>query len=210
VNWLDKLEGACLSSAVFEDIARKHWGSAAAGDLTTLEGKPLAAKMIQDYGYAKECLILCDATWPIHQVNSIDDSIGCGTLESRIASAITGRDLDEAALLKIGERVFNLQRAILLRDNWGGRKGDILLDYLHQEPLQSVYWSADCLAPDKDGQAVSCKGARLSLADFEKMKSEYYSLRGWDVESGLLTPASLRDLDLDDIAAGLGKMNLSG
>jgi aldehyde:ferredoxin oxidoreductase len=208
VNWLDKLEGAYLSSAVFQDIARRHWGGADAGDLTTLKGKPLAAKMIQDYGYAKESLILCDATWPIIQVNSIDDSLGCGTLESRIVSAITGRDLDETALLRIGERAFNLQRSILLRDSWGGRQGDILLDYLHEEPLQSVYWSAECLAPDKEGKAVSCKGARLSRSDFEKMKSEYYSLRGWDVESGLPTEAKLHQLDLDDIAALLDKIHV--
>jgi aldehyde:ferredoxin oxidoreductase len=203
VNWHNGLADGFLSSEIFRDIAERHWGGAAAADLTTYEGKALAAKMIQDYGYVKESLILCDATWPIYQVRDIDRSIGNATLESRIASAITGRVLDEAALLEIGERVFNLQRAILLRDGWGGTKGDTLLDYLHEEPLEEVYWSAECLVPGKNGQVASRKGAIVDKADFETLKEEYYSLRGWDAASGLPTGADLAKLGLDDVAADL-------
>jgi aldehyde:ferredoxin oxidoreductase len=201
VNWHDGLSDGLLSSEVFRDIAERHWGSPAAGDLTTYEGKALAAKMIQDYGYAKESLILCDATWPIYQVSSIDPSVGNATLESRIASAITGRDLDEAALLEIGERVFNLQRMILLREGWGGNKGDILLDYLHEEPLEEVYWSAECMVPGKNGQVDSRKGAVVVRNDFKKLKGEYYALRGWD-SNGLPTKSKLKELQLADVAAG--------
>jgi aldehyde:ferredoxin oxidoreductase len=200
VNWHNKLDGSYLSSEVYQDIAEKYWGGKQAVNFCTYEGKAQAARMIQDYGYVKECLILCDATWPIYQVSSVDDSVVCGTLESRIASAITGRDMDEKELLKIGERVFNLQRAIMLREGWGGRKGDRLLDYLHEEPLESVYWSADCLVPDKNGEVVSRKGSVVDRNEFENLKSEYYTLRGWDVESGTPSRSKLADLDLNDIA----------
>jgi aldehyde:ferredoxin oxidoreductase len=124
-----------------------------------------------------------------------------------LPSAITGRNLDEAALLEIGERVFNLQRAILLRDGWGGSKGDTLLDYIHEEPLEEVYWSAECLIPGKNGQVASRKGAIVDRADFEKLKTEYYTLRGWD-SSGLPTRARLEELQLGDVAADLQKRGL--
>ena len=199
VNWHNGLEGSDLSTEIFMEMAEEYWGSKAAVDFSTFEGKALAAKMIQDYGYVKESLILCDMTWPIHQVHDIDHSIGLCTLESRITSAITGRKLDEKGLLKIGERIFNLQRMLLLRDGWKGRTDDTLLDFYHEEPLESVYWSADCLAPGKNGEVISRKGAMLERTDFENMKDEFYALRGWDVKSGIPTKDKLKELDLNNI-----------
>jgi aldehyde:ferredoxin oxidoreductase len=200
VNWHNGLEGAFLSTEILQGIAEDYWGSRAAVDFSTYEGKALAAKRIQDYNYAKDSLILCDMIWPIHQVQSIDPAIRCGSLESRIVSAITGRELDEADLLKIGERVFNLQRMIMLRDGWPGRKGDVLLDYLHEEPLEGVYFTPEGLAPGKDGQIISRNGMVVDRTEFEEMKSEYYTLRGWDVASGVPTKTTLEELNLGDIA----------
>jgi aldehyde:ferredoxin oxidoreductase len=206
INWHNGWEGSVLSTEVFQEIAEDYWGGKEAVDFSSFEGKALAATKMQDYGYVKESLIICDMTWPIHQVRDIDPSIRMGTLESRIASAITGRNLDEKGLLKIGERVFNLQRMLLLRDGWKGRKSDTLLDYLHEEPLQGVYWSAECLAPGKNGQIISRKGATLPRNDFEKMKDEFYTLRGWNVESGVPTRDILTKLDLQDVAVELGDL----
>ena len=123
-------------------------------------------------------------------------------------SAITGNEIDEAGLNKIGERIYNLQRTILLRQGWGGRQGDRLMDYLHEEPLQDVFFNPDCLVPGKDGEIVSRKDARIDRADFEDLKGEYYELRGWEVESGLPTETRLRDLDLTDVAAYLNGRDL--
>jgi aldehyde:ferredoxin oxidoreductase len=203
VNWNKGWEGSDLSTEIFREMAEDSWGSQAAVDFSTLEGKALASTRIQDYGYVKESLILCDLTWPIHQVRDIDHSIHLGTLESRIASSVTGRKLDEKGLLKIGERIFNLQRMLLLRNGWKGRESDTLMDYHHTEPLDGVYWSADCLAPGKNGEIISRKGAILDRNDFEKMKDEFYTLRGWDVKSGVPTKAKLEELGLGDIAGGL-------
>ncbi len=210
LNWTNKEEGAFLSYDDFCAVAENFWGSAAAADFSTYEGKALAAKKIQDRTYAKESLILCDFLWPIIWVRFAEDHTGDPTMESRILSAITGKEMDEAGLHKIGERIYNLQRAILLRQGWGGRQGDRLLDYLHEEPLQDVFFNPDCLVPGKDGEATSRKGARVDRADFEKLKSEYYALRGWEVESGLPTETLLRDLDLSDVAADLKQRDLLG
>jgi aldehyde:ferredoxin oxidoreductase len=198
VEWYQKKENCRLSTEILQRIAQQWWGSVAAADFTSYTGKALAAKKIQDYGYAKESLILCDLMWPIHQVRTYDPDITCGTLESRILSAITGQDWDEQGLLDMGEKIFNLQRMALLRDGWPGRRGDTILDYLFEEPLQEVYWSAECLVPDKVGRVVSRKGVVIDRNEFEKMKSEYYSLRGWDNE-GYPTRARLVELGLGDI-----------
>ena len=101
-------------------IAARFWGSEVAADFSTYEGKALAAKKIQDRSYAKECLILCDWLWPIMEMEFSEDHVGDPTLESQIVSAVTGRELDEEGLNRIGERVFNLQRAIHIRE---GHKG---------------------------------------------------------------------------------------
>jgi aldehyde:ferredoxin oxidoreductase len=208
LKWTKKDEDAFLSYNDFRNIGKLFWGGAAGADYSTYEGKALAAKKIQDRTYAKESLILCDFLWPIIWVRFADDHTGDPAMEARVLSAITGKEIDEAGLSKIGERVFNLQRAILLRQGWGGRQGDRLLDFIHDEPLPFVFFNPDCLVPGKDGKIVSRKGARIDRADFENLKGEYYALRGWDVASGLPTEKKLRELGLADIAPDLKSRGL--
>ena len=207
-NWHTKHEDAFLSFKDLQNVARGFWGGEVAVDYTTYEGKALAAKKIQDRTYAKESLLLCDFLWPIIWVRFADDHTGDPAMESRVLSAITGEDYDEASLNKIGERIFNLQRAVLLRQGWGGRSSDTLLDHLHDEPLQIVFFNPNCIVPDRNGNIVSRKGNRVKREDFENLKDEYYELRGWDIASGLLTEKGLGELGLEDIAEGLKAKDL--
>jgi aldehyde:ferredoxin oxidoreductase len=202
-NWATKHLDGFLSFTDLQNVAKGFWGGAVAVDYTTYEGKALAAKKIQDRTYAKESLLLCDFLWPIIWVRFADDHTGDPTMESRLLSAITGQEIDEAGLNKIGERIFNLQRAVLLRQGWGGRSGDTLLDHLHDEPLEMVFFNPDCIVPDRNGKIVSRKGNKINRNDFEKLKGEYYGLRGWDIPSGLPTEKGLQELGLADIADGL-------
>jgi aldehyde:ferredoxin oxidoreductase len=203
VNWKAGRQDAYLSTEIFQGLAESYWGSPESGDFSSFAGKALAAKKIQDYGYIKESMIVCDLAWPIYQVKDIDHSIRPYTLESRILSAITGVHFDEAGLAFLGERIFNLQRAILMREGWGGRKGDIILDYLHSEPLRGVFYDPECIVPGKDAVAASRKNAVVERDSFEALKDEYYGLRGWDKDSGYQTRQKLTELGLADIAAGL-------
>ena len=59
------------------------------------------------------------------------------------------------------------------------------------------------LVPGKDGEIISKKDNVLSRDDFERMKDEYYALRGWDVTTGLQTKAKLQELGLQEITADL-------
>ncbi len=207
-NWRDGWKGAFLSSEVFSDIAKKYWGSIEAGNLVSDRDKALAAKLVQDYGYVKESMILCDFVWPLWQVRDIDDSISSLTLESRILSAITGKNFDESVLLKTGERNVNMQRAVLMRQGWGGKTGDVLSEYLYERPLEFIFFSPECMVPGEDGKPESKKGNILQRKAFENIRNEYYELRDWDKETGFQTERILKSLDLTDIAAELNDAGL--
>ena len=207
-NWCDRWEGAFLSSEVFQDIAAKYWGSREAGNLVSNEDKALAAKLVQDYGYVKESMILCDFVWPLWQVRDIDSSIRNLTLESRILSAITGRNIDESELMKIGERNVNMQRAVLMRQGWDGINGDVLHEKLFENPLEFVFFSPDCMVPGEDGKPVSKKGTILKRDEFENIRDEYYDLRGWDKETGYQTETLMVSLNLTEEAVELKNMGL--
>ncbi len=194
----------------FRKVAEKIWGNAIAADFSTYEGKALAAKKLQDRVYAKESLILCDLRWTMTLPFRYVGDGPAPVTETEIFSAITGKDIDEAGLFKMGERIFNLQRAVLLRQGWPGREGDRLLEHFYTKGLQQgeLFFDADCLAPGKDGEIISKIGAVIDREKFEKMKSEYYEYRGWDVETGLLTRAKLEELHLNDVAADLAGRGL--
>ncbi|OGO02939.1 MAG: hypothetical protein A2Y72_07835 [Chloroflexi bacterium RBG_13_53_26] len=197
-----------ISTNAVRGVARRFWGGELAADFSTYEGKALAAKKIQDREYAEECLILCNFLWPITDCEHSEDGVGDATLESKIVSAVIGINIDEEGLCGIGERVFNLQRAVLVREGHRGRESDILADHFYSLPLKYDQANADCLVPGKDGEVVSRKSAVVDRGEFEKMKDEYYKLRQWDVETGLQTKASLERLSLSGIASDLEKRGL--
>lgn len=199
-DWHSKMEGAYVSNDVLRSIASKFLGSEIALDLSTYEGKALAAKRIQDREYIKECLILCDFAWPMMDVKHSKEHVGDPTLPSKIFSAVTGKEMDEQGLDEIGERVFNLQRAILTREGHRGRESDSLPEFDHTVPLSlRPGANPEYLVPGKGGEIISRVGAVVDREKFEKMKDEYYQLRGWDPQTGLLKKDTLQKLDLEDV-----------
>lgn len=203
IDWVNKIEGAFVSTEVVRSIARKYYGNETTFDFSTYDEKAHAAKIIQDREYAKECLILCDFMWPIRYVKHATDHVGDPTIESKILSAIIGKDIDVEGLRKIGERVFNLQRAILIREGHSGRTEDTLPESDFTVPLKLEIGNPEGLLPGKDGEIISRKGAVVNRNEFEKMKDEYYKLRGWDIETGLQMKKKLNELELYDIAREL-------
>jgi len=198
-----------LTSQVVRDIAKRFWGSEIAGDFSTYEGKALAAARIQDRQYAKENLILCDFTWPVSYSPFTDDCVGDPTLESRLCAAVTGRDMDEEGLYRIGERTFNLQRAILIREGWRGREDDSLEEFNFSVPLKGdTAGNPDAIVPGPGGETFARKGMVVDRDQFEGMKDEYYAIRGWDVQTGLQKRAGLEELGLGDVAGELEEQGL--
>jgi len=206
--WVYKQDGAFVSNDVLRAIGKRLLGSEEAVDFTSYDGKALAAKIIQDRECAKDSLILCSYLFPIMFSRNTADHVGDPTVESKILSAVTGGDIDEDGLYRIGERIFNLQRAILAREGHRGRGCDKISEYNYTKPLKFDLHNPELLSPGKGDEVVSKKGAVLDREKFEKVKDEYYSLRGWDVGTGLQTRAKLEELGLGDIAEDLERRGL--
>ena len=75
-----------------------------------------------------------------------------------------------------------------------------------QGSMESKWWTAVIFLPGEDGKVISRKGATLDREKFAKIKEEYYSLRGWDIKTGLHTRKSLEKLDLQDVGKELTKL----
>jgi aldehyde:ferredoxin oxidoreductase len=167
-----------------------------------------------DRAYVQESLVLCDVHWPMNLTfaDYPGGHVGDPGMESQIYSAITGRETQEAELYRIGERIANLQRAILLSQGWGGRKGDRLLDYFFKEPLKKgeVFYNPEALMPGPEGKIISRVDAVINPEEFEEVKSDYYSLRGWNTENGFPTRERLEQLGLHELVERLAERGLLG
>ena len=207
-SWVKGTEGAYISTDVLRGIARQFWGGEAAADFSTYEGKALAAKMIQDRQYVKEILMICDWFYPMLDIRNSEDHMGDPALESKILSAVIGREFDEDSLNRIGERVFNLQRAILLREGHKALDDDKLPDNWHNTPYEGHIVDPDSIVPGKNGEIISRKGAMVDWEDFEQMRADYYQFRRWDIATGLQTRKQLTEIGLEDIADDLERRGL--
>jgi aldehyde:ferredoxin oxidoreductase len=92
-----------------------------------------------------------------------------------LLSATTGMKIDTAELLKIGERIWNLQKLYNIKRGFG-RNDDTLPARLLNEPL-------------KEGAPTGQVWRR------DEMLDEYYTVRGWDSE-GTPTKEKLKGLGL--------------
>lgn len=95
----------------------------------------------------------------------------------------TGFDFTKEKLDRMGERIFNLERAFNI---WEGftRADDTLPERLLKEPL-------------KKGKS---KG---HVVDLEAMLNDYYEFRGWDLKTGIPTGKKLEELGLAEVVKEL-------
>ena len=132
----------------------------------SMEGKAAVVRLFQDYAVLLDSLVDCC----FMQINGLSLSKTVDVLH-----AITGWDLDAAALLRVGERGFNLQRMLNLRDG---------LDH-----------TSDCLPPRALEPSLGGPRAGKAATGFDTALLGYYRLRGW-TDAGRPTRATLRSLDL--------------
>jgi aldehyde:ferredoxin oxidoreductase len=196
------------TAEVFRAAATKFWGSDKAWDLTTYEGKALATVKIQDRTVMKDSLVLCDSVWPMMDSFNTPDNVGDPTLESRLFSAVTGIDTDEAGLLTYGERIFNQQRAVLLREGWKAKEDDMPAEYNFIEPVEEDMLNPRLIVPGPTEEPVSIRGNVLDRKKFEEMREEFYNLRGWDPKTGLQKKETLARLGMADVSDELEKSGL--
>ena len=100
-------------------------------------------------------------------------------------SGMTGVELDAGGLLKIGERIYNLER--------------------YYNNLNGFREGSDTL-PKRFLEEPGTGAASESVCELDEMLEEYYETRGWDPKTGIPTKETLEKLKLDDVAQELKKM----
>jgi aldehyde:ferredoxin oxidoreductase len=121
--------------------------------------------------------------------------------------------LSEHDYLALGERSLNLQRAIMGREGRAGREADTLGEFNFTEPLESSegvfgMFNPDLELPGSGDAIISRKGMTLDREAFERMKDEYYRMRGWDAASGMQTRQCLEKFGLGFVCDELEKSGL--
>ncbi len=153
-------------------------------DRFSVEGKGKLTKWNQDVRTATcDCPTLC--------VFILDMALAATALEntSALLEALTGLAFTPEKVAEVGERVNNLARAFNVREGFT-RADDTLPDRLMTEPLEKG----------------ASKGQVISREDLKLMLDEYYTARGWDLESGIPTRRKLTELRLEYAADQLGKL----
>jgi aldehyde:ferredoxin oxidoreductase len=183
-----------ITTEVFRRIARDFWGSAAAADVSSYEGKALAAQKIQNRTYTEDSLGLCDFAWPLTYSFSKPDPVGDPDLEAEIFTAVTGVPGDE--IDQCAERIANVQRIIMIREGRKIPEDDFPAEVNFTEPLKPT---GPMMVPGPGDKPVSVAGKMLDRNKFTDMLREYYRLRGWDEATGIPRAETLSALGLDDM-----------
>ncbi len=140
-------------------------------------GIPEKIDPLSPEGKAKWVKIFQDLTCVVNStVNCLFTTFAIGAKDyAELLSAVTGWDISEEEIMRIGERIYNLERVIINRLGFDG-KDDVLPKRLLEEKMPEG-------------------AAKGQIVELEKMKKEYYELRGW--ENGKPTPEKLKELEIE-------------
>ena len=149
-------------------------------DPRSIEGKGAYLALDQNFRGFINSLELCTSL-----ANGMDDDPELNLVKlAQLVSTATGVEMSGDDLMKIGERISNLEKAFNIREGMS-RKDDIL-----PKPF-----------------LVEGEGPKgpigLDEGKFQTMLDEYYQFRGWDQE-GIPTRKKLEELGLSDIAEQIG------
>ncbi len=133
-------------------------------------GKGRASKILHDFGIIPDVIGLCK--FYIYAGLTPDDI-------SKQISTLTGWEIDGQELLKVGERIYNLQRMFNVREGIN-REDDQL-----PKRVKSI--------PDFGKYASVSKSA---IGNYDAMLDEYYEARGW-TEDGIPRKDKLKELGLE-------------
>jgi aldehyde:ferredoxin oxidoreductase len=147
-------------------------------DRFAVEGKGKLTKWNQDLrsvtcDASTMCAFLLDMAVPAIAAQNTAD----------LMEAVTGLQYTPDEIRKVGERMNNLARAFNVREGFT-RADDRLPERLMTEPLE----------------AGASKGQVISKDDLNQMLDEYYTDRGWDLNTGAPTKEKLVELGLEYVA----------
>ncbi len=135
------------------------------------KGKGRVVKHFEEMAAVCDSLGVCKNTYNNMEVLDWQET-------ADLLNAATGWDMIGEEVRQAGERIVNLERLFIAREGIT-RKNDTLPHRFLEEPLGP---------PDSPSAGAT--------VDLDQMLDEYYEARGWDVVTGLPTPAKLAELGL--------------
>jgi aldehyde:ferredoxin oxidoreductase len=174
----DHLRGRCAPEfmGLSTEALEKIYGQPVASDFRSWEGKAWMAIWTQHFLTIADALGYCKFATPflgtIHNLAYLEFS--------EAVNAAIGLDLSVEELMQIGERIWNLERMLNIRETGLGREGD-------RPP--TFYYQPNKLEP--------LKGERLNPEEYGRALDEYYQIRGWS-HQGVPTEETLARLKLAD------------
>ena len=143
-------------------------------DKRTLEGKAKIAVDSSNWTTIGDSLIIC------HLMEKV---MGIFLSENHVAmvNLVTGFGIDLPELTRIGERIYNVERAFNIREGFS-RKDDTLPWRIMNEPIKTG----------------GSKGAQAKPEELEKLLDQYYEMRGWQ-KDGRPSKEKLKELGLEHI-----------
>jgi len=184
-----------LSLEKAQAVSEKIFGSKTAIDHSTYAEKPKAIAYCQNRSAVINSLVLCDFLYPIFVSQSREDRMGDTAAESKLLSAVTGVEISEKELDRVGERIWNLLRAIMVREGRTKRE-----DTLHESYFRKSKIKREGKNEMQFTRLSSDHTKPVPRQIFEEAKGTYYRIRGWDGKTGCPTQEKLIALGLNDIA----------
>lgn len=178
---LDKEEEQSLAE-YYDEVIGEITKAKAGNSPTTYEGKPELVAFAADQNNACDQTTVCKWLTPFYEMPlSID-------VQAEFLTYGWGREVTREEVLTAGRRLETLVRAYNCREGMTRQEDDLPKRFFDEAIPKGMF-----------------KGFKLDRDQFENMKSEYYTIRGWDVKTGVPTRATLEKYGMASVAADLLK-----
>jgi aldehyde:ferredoxin oxidoreductase len=165
----------------WEALSKQVAGTRNAADPRLTEGKAIFVRYNEDRNAVGDLLGIC--TW-------MTPFIGLPITPEHMAQVLAlglGVNISQELLLETSARMRHLQRAFEIREGLS-RNDDKLSQGFYRE-----------MKSDQDKMTK----VSLDAEELEKLKDEYYQLRGWDIKTGTPTRETLEQFGLKEVADDL-------
>jgi aldehyde:ferredoxin oxidoreductase len=191
-----------LPTSIQKQLAEKLWGSGSVDDIQNFTRmNPDKAKFAVWALLRKELhdsLTLCNWMYPmVASPLKSRNYEGDNGIEAQLYSLVTGDRKDAAELDLVAERIFNLHRALTIRD-----MGTPEMRTAHDVIPDRIFDLPENKQPFTPGTN------KMDRQDMETAKDLFYQALGWDRKTGAPTRATLERLGLKDVAEKLSGMGL--
>jgi aldehyde:ferredoxin oxidoreductase len=180
--WTDR-PGSPVTVDQLKTIAKRLYGSEFAVDpQSSYEYKAQPTIWHQNRLAVDDSVPICEEVFPTIYSKLSPEGFGDTSIEAKLLSAATGIETTEAELDEAGDRIYTLERAIMVREGRTRSTDETVIPYFKK--------------PDR-------AGIPLDVPKFRALMDQFYQLRGWDPSTGWPRRETYEDLGLRDVAEEL-------